>query len=185
MNRLKEYNNHLNHCPRAPHGGHGPHGEQDRPPHPRGRLTDNPRYQADSVDGKLLAVLRALGHASKHMDGKGGQTRVLRLLREEGEMTQRALTQALGIQPGSASEILAKLEQAGFILRTPSVRDRRTSDVALTEIGRRRADEAAAREAAHREKLFSTLTEEERTKLLSMLEGLYRSWEGKDRRAGE
>ena len=47
------------------------------------------------------------------MEGRGGQNRVLTILKEEGEMTQRALTERLGIQPGSASEIIGKLEKGG------------------------------------------------------------------------
>ena len=47
-------------------------------------------------------------------------------------MTQKALTARLGVQPGSASEVLNKLEQAGLILRTPSETDHRTTDIHLT-----------------------------------------------------
>ena len=40
-------------------------------------------------------------------------------------MTQSELTEYLGVQPGSASEVIGKLESAGLIVRTPSEKDRR------------------------------------------------------------
>ena len=164
----------------APHGGPGGHpgcGPR-RAPRPRGKLTENPRYQADDVNGKLVALLRALGHAGHRMDDKGGQGRVLSLLKE-GEMTQRELTEKLGIQPGSASEIVGKLEKGGFLIRTPGLTDRRTADVSLTAEGAARAEEHLARTQARREAMFAALTEEEKGKLLELLEKLYADWEEK------
>ena len=165
--------------PRAPHGPGGMHGHcgpgPQRPPRPRGKLTESPRYIADDVNGKLLALLLVLGHAGRHMDGRGGQNRVLSILRESGEMTQRALTERLGIQPGSASEIIGKLERAGFVTRTENPDDRRTAYVSLTEEGKARSVEAEQRMSARREALLSALTEEEKATLLRLLEKLYDS----------
>ena len=162
----------------APHGGH-PGGGPRRAPRPRGKLTDNPRYQADDVNGKLVALLRVLGHVGHRMDDKGGQGRVLSLLKEEGEMTQRELTEKLGIQPGSASEIIGKLEKGGCLIRTPGLTDRRTADISLTAEGAARAEEHIARTQARREAMFAALTEEEKGKLLELLEKLYADWEEK------
>ena len=163
------------HGPHGP-GEHGPHGHR-RPPHPHGNITESPRYQADDVNGKLLALFRAAGHAGHHMDAGGGQGRILSILKEEGEMTQRELTEKLGIQPGSASEIIGKLEKAGMLVRTPSLTDRRTADISLTTAGAARAGEAAEKAQARRETMFAALTEEEKTQLLALMEKLYASWE--------
>ena len=163
------------HGPHGP-GEHGPHGHR-RPPHPHGNITESPRYQTEDVNGKLLTMLRVLGHAGHHMEDKGGQGRVLAILKEEGEMTQRELTEKLGIQPGSASEIIGKLEKAGMLIRTPSLTDRRTADISLTTAGAARAGEAAEKAQSRRETMFAALTEEEKTQLLALMEKLYASWE--------
>ncbi len=122
-------------------------------------------------------MIRALGHASRfHFDGRGGQNRALHILREDGTMTQRELTERLGIQPGSASELVGKLERAGLIRRTPSDTDRRTADIALTEAGLARREEGAGQEREARRALFAALSEEEKTTLLALLEKLHAAW---------
>ena len=129
------------------------------------------------TDGKLLALILALGHAGRfHFDERGGQHRALELLRPEGPMTQRDLTERLGIQPGSASELVGKLERAGLISRTPSETDRRTADITLTPAGLARREEGAGREREVRQEMFAALTEEEKTTLLGLLEKLHAAW---------
>ena len=164
----------------GPFGPGGPHGGGPRrAPHPRGKITESARYQADDVNGKLAVMLRVLGHGGHRMDGKCGQGRVLSLLKEEGEMTQRELTEKLGIQPGSASEIIGKLEKGGCLIRTPSLTDRRTADISLTAEGAARAEEHLRRTQARREEMFSALTDGEKEQLLALLEKLYADWEEK------
>lgn len=110
-------------------------------------------------------------------EGKGSQKRILIILFESGSMTQRELTVRLGIQPGSASEVIGKLEHAGLIRRTPGREDRRTVDIQLTEEGRIRAEEAfAARRLRHQE-MFACLSEEEKLHLLALLEKLNADWD--------
>lgn len=159
------------------HGGPGHRGPGPRRPH--GKLLENPRYAAEDANGKILTLLRVLGHMGHHLDAGGGQGRILSILRENGEMTQRALTEQLGIQPGSASEILGKLEKAGLLIRTPNPADRRTVDISLTEAGAARAAEAEEKTNGRREDLMSALTEEEKAALLPMLEKLCTAWEEK------
>ena len=138
---------------------------------------DSERYAAMDTDNKLQAMIRELGHASRfHFDGKGGQGRVLRILTESGTMTQRELTERLGIQPGSASEVIGKLEKAGLIQRTASEADRRTADISLTEAGRTQAEEQLAHRKERSREMFASLTEEEKKTLLVLLEKLNGSW---------
>ena len=172
--------------PPPPHKAHefGPHGlgSPHRPgPHGPGRgpgpHIDREHYDALDTDGKLFVLIGELGHASRFLlDGKAGQSRALSLLREGETMTQRELTERLGIRPGSASELIGKLERAGLITRAPSELDRRTADIALTEAGaaRRREREGEARTGTA--ELFSALTEEEKTALLALLEKLRAAW---------
>lgn len=136
------------------------------------------RYTAADINNKLIMNLRDLGHTIRFLfEGKGSQKRILIILGEGGTITQRALTERLGVQPGSVSEVLAKLENAGYILRTPSTDDRRTADIRLTELGKRQAEAAAQqREQRHRE-MFACLSAEEKELFLSLLEKVNTDWE--------
>ena len=92
------------------------------------------RYHTLDINNRLIWNFRDIGHTMRRIsEGRGSQKRVLIVLRETGIITQRELTQRLGIQPGSASEVIGKLEEAGMLIRTPSETDRRTADISLTE----------------------------------------------------
>lgn len=99
------------------------------------------------------------------------------ILSLDGPMTQRELTERIDIQPGSASEILKKLEISGLILRTPNETDHRTMDVSLTESGQKKADESEATRQANMSDIFSTLSEDEQSQLLSLMEKLGADWD--------
>ncbi len=145
---------------------HGPHGGHRHPPE-----------EADDTAGQLLGEFRALEHLLRgHRDGRGGQSGVLSLL-AQGPMTQRELTQRMGIQAGSASELLGKLEAAGLITRKESSEDRRTTDVALTEAGQARAQTENDGRPQRRQALFSALEPAEQETLLELLRKLRADWE--------
>ena len=134
-------------------------------------------YQATDMNDKLIINLRDLGHIMRFLyEGKASQKRILIILNELKTITQRDLTEHLGIQPGSASEILSKMESAGLIIRTQNETDRRTTDVSLTDTGRELAVEALAQRQRRHEEMFSCISEEEKEKLLSLLERIYADW---------
>lgn len=134
-------------------------------------------YYAADMNDKLIINLRDLGHMMRLLyEGKASQKRILIILNETETITQRDLTERLGIQPGSASEILSKLESAGWILRTRNEDDRRTTDVCLTDSGRELAVEALAQRRKRHEEMFSCLSGEERQELLSLLEKVCADW---------
>ena len=62
----------------------------------------------------------------------------LSLLREQGPMTVGCLAAALGLTLGTVSGILADVERAGFVERSPDPADRRRTIVTLAQ-GRREA----------------------------------------------
>lgn len=135
-------------------------------------------YEAADKNGRLIMNLRDINHTMHSLyEGRGSQKRVLIMLLEADTITQSRLTERLGIQPGSASEVLAKLERSGLIVRTESADDRRTTDIALTEEGRRLAREAADQRRIRHEVMFSCLTEEEKSTLLDLLEKVNDDWE--------
>lgn len=137
-------------------------------------------YEREDTNGRLVINLRDISHTMRDLsEGRGSQKRVLILLLETGPITQRELTERLGIQPGSASEVVAKLENAGLLTRTESEADRRTVDVTMTGEGERQAKEAKSqREGRHRE-MFAALSEGEKSQLLGLLEKVNRDWESR------
>lgn len=140
-------------------------------------------YDTLDMNDKLIMNLRDLGHSIRFLlEGKGSQKRILIILYETGSMTQRELTERLKVQPGSASEVIGKLESAGFIKRTPSKEDRRTTDIELTEAGRKLAEETIKQRKIRNQEMFSCLSDEEKGYLLTLLEQLNKDW---DSRYGE
>lgn len=137
------------------------------------------------VHDRLIHNFWAISHTMRRIsEGKGSQKRILMILRERGEITQRELTERLGIQPGSASEVIGKLEAAGLIARTPSPTDHRTADIRLTEAGGAAAGEAyEKREQRHRE-MFACLSAEENQTLLGLLEKLNGAWSQQYQKCG-
>lgn len=131
----------------------------------------------EKTDDKLIKNLRNLGHTIRFaFGGKGGQERILSVLYKKGTMTQRELTEHIGIQPGSASEVIGKLESTGWILRTPSSTDRRTADIELTDSGRIKAEEAIRQRSIRHQEMLSCLSEEEKEELLTLTEKLNEDW---------
>ena len=136
----------------------------------------DPEDIPDDTDGRLAFCLRAAGRMMRmRSDGREGQKRILVML-NSGPLTQRDLTERLGIQPGSASEIVSKLESGGMILRTPNPEDRRTMDIQLTEAGREEAVRAEENRRASRAEMFSCLSGEEKAALTGLLEKLMKDW---------
>ena len=142
-------------------------------------LNKRRRNETLDINNRLTLSLWDVLHTMRAIsEGKGSQKRILMMLLETGPVTQKKLTALLGIQPGSASEVIGKLEAAGLIARTTSPEDRRTTDVMLTEAGDIAAREALAVREKRHETMFSCFTPEEKQTLLQLLEQLNTFWEG-------
>lgn len=136
------------------------------------------QYESLDQNNKLIWNFRDIGHTMRQIsEGRGSQKRILILLRETKGMTQKELTARLGVQPGSASEVLNKLEQAGLIFRTPSEADHRTTHIRLTLDGEALAKEASAKRAERHEQMFAVLSEEEKDTLIVLLERVNAHWD--------
>ena len=130
--------------------------------------------------GFPASKLRDISHTMRDLsEGRGSQKRILILLLETGPITQRELTERLGIQPGSASKVVAKLENAGLLTRTESEADRRTVDVTMTGEGERQAKEAKSQRDERHGEMFAALSEDEKSQLLGLLEKVNRDWESR------
>ena len=107
---------------------------------PGNSVLDSEGYGQMDLNSRLSAVFREVEKLHRfHMEDRESQGRILHMLLENGPMDQRELTAHMRIRPGSASEVLKKLEKAGLIDRTVSQTDRRGMRIALTEAGRARA----------------------------------------------
>lgn len=120
-------------------------------------------YEELDLNNKLIWNFRDIGHTMRAIsEGKGSQKRVLIVLSEVGAITQSNLTQRLGIQPGSASEVLMKLEGAGMIQRVPSEKDKRTTVVLLTPEGQSEAEKLGCARVERHARMFAALDETEK-----------------------
>ena len=130
---------------------------------------------------ETLHLLRRCGHYLHHNWGCGrvSQMRVLHILEDCGEMTQRELQDRMGIQQGSLSELVKKLEEQAFITRTCSPEDHRQLLIQITEEGRQQSQ--LLRERRNREgmELAGALSEEEQRTLQALLNKLLDSWQSR------
>ena len=151
----------------------------------RGHRHGERPHQDASVEDRLFRNLRGIAHQMQHhADARGGQGRILGILLRRERMTQRELQELLGIQAGSLSEVLAKLEAAGLVSRTPNEADRRGMELALTQEGLEEAKEREAQRRQDREELFQALSQEEKESLANLLEKLNGGWHDRFGKAG-
>ena len=142
----------------------------------------NERYDVPDINKQLIWNLWDISHTMRQIsEGKGSQKRILCMLKETGPITQSELTQWLGIQPGSASEVLGKLGEAGLIVREQSQEDRRTTRVHLTEKGKQEAEIAFAARKERQKQMFENLSDEEKRIFLEILEKVNADWDEKYR----
>ncbi|MGN1004520.1 MAG: MarR family winged helix-turn-helix transcriptional regulator [Oscillospiraceae bacterium] len=137
----------------------------------RGHHTD-----PDAVhDGSLTDLLDRCGHYFAHRIGasRRGQSNVLAFLAQNPGVTQKELVEALGVIPASLSEVLAKLERKGYVLREKDENDRRFTRVRLTEEG----EQALEQPEDVLSEPFQALTPEEQETLRQLLAKLLADWE--------
>jgi DNA-binding MarR family transcriptional regulator len=112
-------------------------------------------------------------HRTKHesfpfADRTRGQGRVLALLRLQPEISLKDLGTILGIRNQSASELVIKLEKAGYVTKTQASDDLRAVSITLTDKGRDAAN-AAHEKSQEPEDAFVCLSDEERSTLSECL----------------
>lgn len=143
------------------------------------RINGKDLRHEENINDKLVNRLLDLHRMMRKLyEGKASQSRILIILFENGgHMPQKELTECLRIQPGSASEILTKLESAGLVTRIQSKEDRRATEIELTEEGRAGAVEAVRQRRERHKQMFASLNDAEQTQLLSYLERLCADWD--------
>ena len=156
----------------APFGMRGPG------PDGNGRMmpTPPPPFEDQTEDGRLLGLLRMTGHMALTRPGlRSGQYRLLSVLSGGSPVPQRQLAEQLRIQPGSLSELVNKLEQAGAVTRQRSEDDRRACAVQITPEGMERLRGMQDSMDIDRSELLCALTDEEKETLTGLLQKLLKS----------
>ncbi len=119
-------------------------------------------------DDSLTALYFHIGRQMHRTSGTSyAQQKVMRILSENDNVTQKELLDCLKIQAGSLSELLTKLEDKGFITRNKSETDRRKTILTITPEGR---ENISQYNAVKDEILFKKLNDEERRQLRTLLE---------------
>ena len=122
------------------------------------------------TDTELMRLLRRCGHKLHHLFPHPiSQNRILLILYREGPMKQRELVERMNIQPGSLSEIIAKVEASGCIERKRSEDDKRNFELCLTDAGRERAEIFERERDEKANELFAVLGDDDKQKLGEIL----------------
>lgn len=130
-----------------------------------------------SVHERLRVQLIRCGQKLGSGHGKHQtQGRILKILYHQGPMTQKTLQEKLDIQPGSMSEIAAKLERKGLLCRQKDSADKRQILLTLTPAGEADVERFQKHGGPHHTADFDALTPEEQRQLLRLLEKLLESW---------
>jgi len=149
-------------------GGYGPGGMPPRRPDPRflkRRIDDSDLMDLIDMAGRM-AQRRPQGGPAR------SQSLILSILAGRDVLSQRELQQMMGIQPGSLSELLSKLEGKGYLVREKA-EDRRGNLLRITEEGRKAiptADDLPGNDP------FAALTDEQQDQLAALLRTLLDSW---------
>ena len=102
-----------------------------------------------------------------------GRERILVILSDHPEgMRQKALAEEAGINASTASEMITKLEDTGYVIRTADETDKRATVLKLTEMGVARAGELREEREAFMDDFFSKLSEDEKQTLSDLLDKL-------------
>ena len=140
----------------------------------------------ESLDEQLVNAILDVGRDIRRLfEGKESQSRILMILRLQRVVTQKMLIQILHIQPGSASEILKKMEKAGLIIRVPNEMNRRASDIVLTRQGRSVSEKLIEQRRGRYREMMACLSEDEKVSLFSMLDRMKEDWQQRFRAVPE
>ena len=160
----------------------GHHGRGGRDCEARGDRERHDHHGPTSADltrrmesGNLTEIMEMCGHMLHHrpeVASARGQGRILMILAEQEQISQRQLQEMLRIQPGSMSEILSKLERKGLVTRERG-EDRRGNLLRITDAGRAAVTPTAP---LPEDTLFNALTPEQQDELRALLKLLLTDW---------
>ena len=134
-------------------------------------------YEEIPIENKLNFNLRRIGNILSHnAEPRGSQFHILFLLDKLGSLSQKKLIQITQVRSASMSELIMKLESAGYIKKEEDSRDRRGIIVELTELGRSASRTYQETNDKDIKELFSCLSNEEIRQMNATLEKLRFDW---------
>lgn len=147
----------------------------DEKGHGDGCGKENGYDEAEQSEESLAGLLCRCGYIADRKSGRQrGQKRILRILMHYPQISQKVLLEKMKIEPGSMSEVLAKLEDKGFIRREKDMNDRRKMLVTLTKEGQHAAEHYDSHNMD--EGMLDILSEEEKESLRKILKKLLTHW---------
>lgn len=135
------------------------------------------KIEMNSQEKLRMLLIRCGQKLSSNHSKHQTQGRVLKILYHQGPLTQRVIQEKLGIQPGSMSEISAKLERKGFLFREKDPSDKRKILLTITEAGREDVEQYQRQAAKKHHSYFNALTMDEQQQLSQLLEKLLAEWQ--------
>ena len=119
----------------------------------------------NSIAFEVMHIYRRLlqrgTQAMERMNIGVGQVPILKLLSDNGTMTQRQIAEEIRVTPATICGTIKRMERAGLICRASNEKDGRVTCISLTEEGRACTTEAMdAIEQSHREMLDGFSAEE-------------------------
>lgn len=122
-------------------------------------------HNKDEVVELFYDVVHKLQKQSRDHDMRpnvrNGQARCLYIIKMEGTINQRRLSEILNIRPTSLSETIKRLEEKGMINRIPDETDKRTYIISLTEKGNDEMEQIRKSYASEHKEWLNGLTNEE------------------------
>lgn len=155
-------------------GGSGPDGREGCPHHGHRRHGGPPMPPPPFGDGER-PPFPPPGCGRGHGPRGGGMSRehMLVIVSEYPDgVRQKELAEKAGINASSTSEVVSRLEDDGYLIRTIDESDRRATVLKLTEMGTVRAEEIRAEREEFLDEFFSKLSEEEKQTLSDLLDKL-------------
>lgn len=89
------------------------------------------------------------------------QSRLLLLIAQNDGIIQRELAEEMDVRPSSMTEMLAKMEQLGLVVRKQDEKDQRAIHVYLTDEGKAAAEEFRRATERLTDTVFKSLSDEE------------------------
>ncbi|WP_223877805.1 MarR family winged helix-turn-helix transcriptional regulator [Histidinibacterium aquaticum] len=131
----------------------------------------------DRTDESLIAlrrILRATEQFGRELAQASGLTaaqfRVLQLVAEKGSITAKEISVRMGITQATVTSLVDKLVSQGMVLREKSDRDRRQTNIGLTERGAHAIDEAPDALQQRYVRAFEALKDWEQAQVVASLE---------------
>jgi DNA-binding MarR family transcriptional regulator len=132
-------------------------------------MKSNPKY----LDFLLIRVCRVHHNLARQSLEKiglhRGQPPLLLALGQQNGMTHSELAAKMEVTPAAISNMVKRMEQAGFVVRRRDAEDERVSRVYLTDAGRAIYSEMEAIAQQVNETTFVGFTEEERSVMRDFL----------------